>query len=83
VLTALSALGRRVPQDVSVVAICPDELAERVSPALTSVLVPAEEVGRHAVALLMNKLAETPTDVSDATLLPPRLTVRASTAPAS
>lgn len=82
VLAALSTLGRRVPQDVSVVAICPDELAERVHPALTSVLIPAEEVGRHAVALLMQKLAETPAEVPEATLLPPRLTVRASTAPA-
>ncbi|HEY8474109.1 MAG TPA: LacI family DNA-binding transcriptional regulator [Natronosporangium sp.] len=82
VLTALSTLGRQVPRDVSVVAICPDELAERTSPALSSVLVPAEEVGHHAVTLLMNKLAETPVEVPDATLLPPRLTVRASTAEA-
>lgn len=80
VLAALATLGRRVPQDVSVVAICPDELAERVSPALTSVLVPAEEVGFHAVTLLMHKLSDTDPEVPDATLLPPRLTVRASTA---
>ena len=40
----------------SVVAICPDEVAERSSPALTSVLIPAEEVGRQAVRLLMGKL---------------------------
>jgi DNA-binding LacI/PurR family transcriptional regulator len=78
VLAALATLGRRVPQDVSVVAICPDELAERVSPALTSVLVPAEEVGHHAVTLLMDKLADPPVAAPEATLLPPRLTVRAS-----
>lgn len=80
VLAALAALDRRVPQDLSVVAICPDELAERAGPALTSVLVPAEEVGHHAVTLLMRKLAEQPADVPEATLLAPRLTVRASTA---
>lgn len=80
VLAALAALGRRVPQDVSVVAICPDELAERVNPPLTSVLVPAEEVGHHAVTLLMRKLADPPVDTPDSTLLAPRLTVRASTA---
>ena len=57
VLTALADLGRSVPEDVSVVAICPDELAERARPALTSVLVPAEEVGRQAVTLLMGKIA--------------------------
>lgn len=80
VLAALAALGREVPGDISVVAICPDELADRASPALTSVLIPADEVGRHAVTLLMQKLSGEP--VTNATLLPPRLTVRASTAPA-
>lgn len=61
---------------------CPDELAERVHPALTSVLVPAEEVGHQAVTLLMRKLADSPLPVPESTLLPPRLTVRASTAAA-
>jgi DNA-binding LacI/PurR family transcriptional regulator len=41
------------------------------------VLVPADEVGDQAVRLLMRKLAGEP--VPDATLLGPRLTVRAST----
>ena len=77
-LDALAALGRRVPDDVSVVAICPDELAEHARPAVTSVAIPAEEVGRQAVDLLMAKLADRP--VPDATLLAPRLRRRASTA---
>ncbi|WBB80665.1 LacI family DNA-binding transcriptional regulator [Micromonospora sp. WMMD882] len=77
VLAALPTLGRRVPQDVSVVAICPDQFAERA--ALTSVPVPAEETGRQAVSLLMRKLAGEP--VPEATLLEPYLTVRSSTAP--
>ncbi|MEV4755599.1 LacI family DNA-binding transcriptional regulator [Micromonospora sp. NPDC049559] len=81
VLTALRSLGRAVPDDVSVVAICPDEVAERADPTLTSVLIPAEEVGRQAVSLLMRKLEGDP--VPEATLLDPRLTVRASTAPAA
>jgi DNA-binding LacI/PurR family transcriptional regulator len=62
---------------VSVVAICPDEVAERATPALTSVLIPAEEVGTQAVRLLMRKLEEQ--RVPDSSLLPPRLTVRSST----
>src|SRR4051812_3208170 len=49
ILSALASLGRRVPDDVSVLSICPDEVAERANPALTSVLVPAEQVGREAV----------------------------------
>ncbi|WP_347404716.1 LacI family DNA-binding transcriptional regulator [Solwaraspora sp. WMMD1047] len=79
VLAALTALGRSVPADMSVLAICPDEVAERASPALTSVLVPAEEVGRQAVSLVMRKLEGEA--VPESTLLDPRLTLRASTAP--
>lgn len=79
-LSALRDLGRKVPDDISVLAICPDELAERSAPPLDSVLIPAEEVGTRAVELLMRKLARA--SVPDLSLLPPRLTVRASTAPA-
>jgi len=46
------------------------------------VLIPAEEVGHHAVTLLMGKLADTPVAGPESTLLPPRLTIRASTATA-
>ncbi|MEU8200337.1 LacI family DNA-binding transcriptional regulator [Streptosporangium sp. NPDC049046] len=77
VLGALRQYGRRVPDDVAVVAICPDDIAERSSPPLTSVLIPAEEVGRQAVRLLMEKLEGRA--VPDGTLLQPRLTVRDST----
>ena len=77
VLAILPLLGRSVPDDVSVVAICPDGLAEAISPPLSSVLIPAEEVGRQAVSLLMRKLDGYP--VPDATLLRPTLTVRHST----
>ncbi|BCJ62582.1 LacI family DNA-binding transcriptional regulator [Micromonospora endophytica] len=80
VQTTLSALGRRVPHDVSVVAVCPDQFAEHASPRLTSVPVPAEEIGRQAVSLLMRKLRDEA--VPERTLLPPRLTVRDSTAAA-
>ncbi|MET8160827.1 LacI family DNA-binding transcriptional regulator [Sphaerisporangium sp. NPDC005289] len=77
VLGALRVLGRRVPEEVSVVAICPDDVAERASPPLTSVLIPAADVGHQAVRLLMAKLEGGA--VPDATLLPPRLTIRQST----
>jgi LacI family transcriptional regulator len=77
VLAALPQLGRSVPDDVSVVGICPAEVAERSSPPLSSVLVPADEVGRQAVGLLMRKLDGEA--VPDATLLGPQLTVRGST----
>ncbi|MFI7638533.1 LacI family DNA-binding transcriptional regulator [Nonomuraea sp. NPDC049400] len=77
VLAALRQLDRRVPHDVAVVAICPDDVAERAGPPLTSVLIPAEQVGREAVRLVMAKLEGRA--VPDSTLLAPLLAVRAST----
>lgn len=76
-LTALRERGRRVPQDVSVVAIGPDALARRFD--LSAVDLPATEVGSRAVDLAMNQLEKT--SVPAATLLRPRLTTRGSTAP--
>ncbi|MFD9700350.1 LacI family DNA-binding transcriptional regulator [Lentzea sp. NPDC059081] len=77
VTTGLRALGRKVPGDVAVVAICPDEYAEQLQ--LTSVQLPAEELGRQAVELLVARLdgRQTP----PLTLLAPKLVGRVSTAP--
>jgi LacI family transcriptional regulator len=76
VLAALRELGRAVPRDVAVVAICPDDVAERSSPPLSSVQIPAEALGRQAVELLMAKLdGQKPPEL---TLLPPVLTGRFS-----
>ena len=80
VMAMLPRLGRAVPGDVSVVAICPDQQAESIDPPLSSVLIPAEEVGRQAVSLLMRKLDGR--TAPDATLLVPALTPRRSTGPA-
>ncbi|MFE7166411.1 LacI family DNA-binding transcriptional regulator [Streptomyces sp. NPDC057616] len=78
-IDAFEQLGLRVPGDLSVTAICPDELAESVRVPVTSVALPSAEVGERAVQLLMKKLDGGA--VPEATLLPPRLTERASTAP--
>jgi DNA-binding LacI/PurR family transcriptional regulator len=78
VVHAFQQAGRQLPADLSIVAICPDAQAEHALIPLTSVSIPAEEVGQHAVELLMAKLDGQ--DVPDATLLPPTLTARASTA---
>jgi DNA-binding LacI/PurR family transcriptional regulator len=62
---------------VAVIAICPDDVADRAGPPLTSVLIPAEEVGREAVRLVMDKLEGR--TVPSSTLLTPHLAIRAST----
>ncbi|MGW0612355.1 LacI family DNA-binding transcriptional regulator [Streptomyces sp. NPDC002788] len=78
-IDAFEGLGLRVPGDLSVTAICPDELAEHVRVPVTSIAIPAVEVGAGAVDLLMKKLGGG--TAPEVTLLSPRLTVRASTMP--
>ena len=77
-IEAFQQLGLRVPGDLSVTAVCPDELAESVRVPVTSVALPSAELGERAVELLMRKLGGAA--VPEATLLSPRLTERASTA---
>jgi DNA-binding LacI/PurR family transcriptional regulator len=79
-LDALRAAGRRVPEDVSVVAIAPADMAETTTPPVSAVDLPAEEMGQRAVELLMAKLAGR-SELS-MTLLTPRLVARASSAAA-
>ncbi|MFJ3673467.1 LacI family DNA-binding transcriptional regulator [Streptomyces sp. NPDC090106] len=76
---AFEQLGLRVPADLSVTAICPDELAGNLRVPVTNIALPAAEVGERAVELLMRKLDGR--TAPEATLLPPRMTERASTAP--
>ncbi|MEV4604739.1 LacI family DNA-binding transcriptional regulator [Amycolatopsis sp. NPDC049253] len=78
-LDLLRQFGRVVPEDVSVVAICPDQLALQLSPQLTSVSIPAEEMGRSAVDLVMAQLSDRPSG-GTTTLIPPMLNVRDSSA---
>ncbi|MEU4086356.1 LacI family DNA-binding transcriptional regulator [Streptomyces aureus] len=78
-IDAFEQLGLRVPADLSVTAICPDDLAEGLRVPVTSIAIPSAEVGARAVDLLMRQLDGTP--CPEATLLTPRMTERASTAP--
>jgi len=52
VLQGLERLGRAVPDDVSVMAIARDVIAQQVVPPVTCVAVPADEMGRQAIDLL-------------------------------
>jgi DNA-binding LacI/PurR family transcriptional regulator len=79
-LSLLRTNGRIVPEDASVIALCPEPLAEQYSPRLTAVTGPAQELGRQAVELVMRRIeGGTPPEI---TLLTPVLTVRESTGPA-
>lgn len=79
-LNLLRQRGRAVPEDVSVVAICPEQVASQASVRLTSVAIPAPEMGRRAVEQVVAKLDGRGTE--EVVLLAPELTVRESSGPA-
>ncbi|WP_318201001.1 LacI family DNA-binding transcriptional regulator [Streptomyces sp. SCL15-4] len=79
-LALLRQQGRAVPEDVSVVAVCPDQVAVQASVRLTSVAIPAQEMGRRAVEHLVAKLDGRGGE--EVVLLAPELTRRASSGPA-
>jgi DNA-binding LacI/PurR family transcriptional regulator len=76
-----AAAGVRVPADVSLVGCDDIEMAQLVTPELTTVTVPARELGARAARLLVRQLAGEAPRPSGA-LLPVRLAVRGTTAAA-
>ena len=78
-ISALREAGRRVPDDVSVIGFDDIPLAPFFDPPLTSVRLPAHELGLAAGRALLDRIAGR--DVPDRTLLASELIVRASTAP--
>ncbi|MER5442310.1 LacI family DNA-binding transcriptional regulator [Streptomyces sp. NPDC002790] len=80
-LALLRQSGRAVPEDVSVVAVCPEQVARHASVPLTSVAVPAQEMGRRAVEQVVAQI-EGRGSAEEVVLLAPELTVRESAAQA-
>jgi len=74
---ALREAGLRVPDDVSVVGFDDIPLAAYFDPPLTSIRVPAHDLGLAAGHALLDRIAGR--EVPDRTLLPTELIVRAST----
>jgi DNA-binding LacI/PurR family transcriptional regulator len=58
VIAALKKAGHRVPEDVSVVGFDDIPLSRFLSPPLTTVRAPIEQVGREAVRLLVKCIHE-------------------------
>ena len=79
VIATLRERGRRVPDDMSLVAVCPEDVAVGQPLPLTSVDIPAHVIGRVAVEMAMARVErEQPAETR---LLLPVLTERQSTAP--
>jgi DNA-binding LacI/PurR family transcriptional regulator len=76
VIEHLRRLGRRVPEDVSVAAVCHDDVADRPPVRISSVTLPTAELGELAVGTALQEPDPQPR------LLTPSLVVRESTGPA-
>ncbi|MEV6398828.1 LacI family DNA-binding transcriptional regulator [Streptomyces sp. NPDC051907] len=76
---AVRRLGLRVPEDVSVTGFDDLALATAVEPELTTLSLPAEQVGERGMAALLAVLDGRPPEEGD---LPVTLVVRDSSAPA-
>lgn len=79
VIRALHELGKRVPDDISVVGVDDITLAEYCSPSLTTVAQPFSEMGALAVSRLLH-LIEAPESGPKPASIEPRLIIRSSTA---
>ena len=79
VIAGLREAGLSVPGDVSVVGFDAIPLAAYLDPPLTTISLPAHDLGRAAGIALLERIAGRP--VPGRTLLPTELIVRASTAP--
>ncbi|MEV4313637.1 LacI family DNA-binding transcriptional regulator [Actinocrispum sp. NPDC049592] len=76
-LSELARRGKKVPQDISVLAVCPDDMAVSQAIPLTSVSIPSIAVGELAVEMVMKRLDGV--TAAEVRLLSPVLTDRGST----
>ena len=76
VLSALREMGKRVPEDVSVVGFDDQRSSPYLTPSLTTVRAPTEEVGRVAARQMINLIRGRQAD--PLTLLPTEIVIRNS-----
>jgi DNA-binding LacI/PurR family transcriptional regulator len=78
VYRGLTRHGRAVPRDFSVVGVAASPWAEQVTPQLTAAEIPAKEMSRVAVELMVERL-RSPGSTPRHVLLKPLITLRSST----
>lgn len=79
-LKACAAEHVAVPNDVSIIGCDDIEMARLVTPELTSIAIPARELGARAARLLLQRIDSGGADARAARPLPVRLVARGSTA---
>lgn len=79
VLRAARRLGVRVPEDISVISLHDSDLADYLSPRLTTIALPVDEMASRAVDLILDIIdGAAPSSIVVRT--PPQLRLRESTA---
>ena len=81
VLHALSRAGLSVPNEVSVTGIGDFKGSRAFEPALTTVRIPARQIGRKAGDVIARAITEDDTVIENV-LIPPELIQRATSGPA-
>jgi LacI family repressor for deo operon, udp, cdd, tsx, nupC, and nupG len=76
-MRAIEHAGLKVGEDIAVVGFDGLEAGEYMTPSLTTVFQPIEDIGREAVRLVLWRLANADADVREE-VVPTRLVVRAS-----
>ncbi|MFN8466094.1 MAG: LacI family DNA-binding transcriptional regulator [Caldilineaceae bacterium] len=77
---ALQDKGLRVPEDFSIIGVISSRSAEKYTPSITTISLPAIEMGRMGTEFLINQL-EDPNHTVQQVILPPQFVVRQSTGP--
>jgi LacI family transcriptional regulator len=77
VLRRLHEAGLRVPQDVSVIGMDDNPLDSYLTPALTTIQIPKDEMARLAIQVLLQRKGHT-SDPAPITVLPTQLIIRES-----
>ena len=77
-MSAIEAAGLRIPQDIAVAGFDGTELAEMVSPPLTTIVQPSRDIGRKAFSLLLQKIDD-PQAPTERVMMDWHLMARAST----
>lgn len=77
-MTAITEKGFRVPEDISLVGFDDIWVAERITPALTTVKIPLNEMGSLAMQIISDKIEQK--EIQDERIiLNPELIIRSST----
>lgn len=77
-MRAIAQAGLRIPEDIAVVGFDGTELAEMVSPQLTTIEQPSRDIGRRAVDLLLSRI-DNPDGPAERVMMDWRYISRAST----